>query len=148
MFDLSTKRQVWILVEWPGLVQEGGEKLAVATTHEIEMLVELLDKEEAAQLSDRYKEVAPADPDNITPAERAQGLAMELAAIKEIASDWRKVLSGGQPVPFTDENIMRMIKVQGFSPAFNLAYRKAQAGMAETREKNSEGSPASGQAAE
>ncbi len=137
MFDLTDRPLHWIPVKWPGLAQDADESLtSQPVEHEIELRVELLDKEEA-------KDFFPAVFDL---ADRP--IPEEADVFKRVVKAWRKVASAGRPVPMTDENIAVLLRVPMFGAAFTGAYISALGGQVEVREKNLKGSPSSGRAAD
>lgn len=137
MFDLTDRPLHWITVKWPGLAQdEGGESLLSSPTeHEIELRVELVDRDVA-------KDLFP----NVFDEDRPQ--PEEVTVFKRTVKDWRKIVSGGRPVKFTEANIKRLLEVPMFGAAYVAAYIQALGGRVEIREKNSQGSPSNGRAAD
>lgn len=135
MFDVLDRPLLWITVRWPGLKPSGPDGTGVAepVENEIEILVELKDADGVKIL---------ADPDE------EQAKTPKLEAFLLFVSDWRKIKSGGTPLPFSSENADLLIKRQlPFFDAFRLAYVNAMLGRIETREGNSDASPQDGQAA-
>ena len=120
--------------------------------------------DERAALADRISEILAGEGDGeatalalreITKeqealAERTKAATQErdLASFKRVVKGWRKVVSNGRPVQFTDDNILKLLKWPGFAVAFGNAYKDAFSAKLETREGNSEGSPANGPAGE
>jgi len=130
MFDLLDRPLLWISVKWPGLKPGGadGTGLAEAVENEIEVRVEL---KEADELETIF-------------ADGRDGCDV----LREVVSDWRRIKSGGQPLPFTPENAKLLMQRQpAFFTAFHVAYLGAIMGRVETREGNSDALPADGQAA-
>lgn len=139
MFDLAEKRTVWIPVRWNGVRASEADALAENVTHEIECNVELLDK-------DRLRDVFyPERPDDDDPSE-AEKLDRDLEKFLAVVSDWRKVANGGASAPFSPENARRLLGVPMFATGFEESYIAAWSGQLELREKNSEGSSATGAA--
>lgn len=139
MFDISEKRLAWIPVDFT-MLKSDGDDLAVPVTYTIELQVDLVDKDEFKKIW-----VMP-DPEDEPEAFVEFTKMGELGRFKMLVHNWRGVVSGGRSVPFTDENIERMIAVPMFTQGFNIAYPNAWSGRAETRAKNSEDSPANGAA--
>lgn len=139
MFDLTERPLHWITVEWPGLSQDEADAdgLSVPTKHMVELRVELVDREE-------LKDLFPAI---FAPDENRASLE-EVVIFKRVVKAWRKIVSGGVPVKFSEPNIKKLLSVPMFAGAFTGAYVTAVAGMVETREKNSQTPPSSGRAAE
>jgi len=134
MFDVLDRPLLWIPVRWPGLKPSGPDGLGVAEAveNEIEILVELKDADGVKLLTDPDEEEAK------TP---------KIDAFMSFATDWRKIKSGGTPLPFSRENADLLIKRQlPFFDAFRLAYINAMLGRVETREGNSDASPQDGPA--
>lgn len=130
MFDLADARLVWIPIRWKG-VKEGEGGQAENCEHEIECQVELVNTE-------RMKEI-------FTPTEDQEQLS-EIEKFKALTRDWKGVKMQGQSAPMTDENIKLILTVPMFAAGFEKSYLDAWTGALETREKNSEGSPAPGRA--
>lgn len=145
MFDLSAKRHAWIAVTWPGLVQREAGGLAEPTSYTIDVRVELVERDKLDALNDSYAPL-PGDEPVEGPAARDKRAAIELAAFLALADDWRGVMDGDRAVPFSPDAASRMIRIPGFVLGFNTAYANALAGVVETREKNSDASPATGPA--
>lgn len=134
MFDLLEKPLVWISVKFPGLAQEAeGEGTATLVEHRIELCVEIVPRDEFRALFLNNLE-AKGEP------------AAEIDVFKRVVSGWRKIVADRKPVPFTDDNIVRLLNVPGFATAFGTAYLQAWQGQVETREGNSDSLPAGGQA--
>lgn len=135
MFDLLDRPLHWITVKWPGLAQgEDESALSQRTDHEVELRVELLDREEV-------KTFFPAAFD--LPDDGAPG---ELEIFKRVTKEWRKVVAKGRPVTMDDANMALLLKAPMFGAAFTESYLKAMGGRVEIREKNSQGSPGIGPA--
>lgn len=130
MFDLADARLVWVPIRWKGVREVKGK--AENCEHEIECQVELVDTE-------RMKEI-------FTPSEDQAQLS-EIEKFKALTRDWRGVKMKGQSAPMTDENIALILRMPMFTAGFERSYLDAWTGALETREKNSEGSPAPGRAA-
>lgn len=133
MFDLTDAPRLWINVKWPGLIPGPDEGLAVETEHEVELEVEIVDRDELLILF-------PLRP------ERANTPEEEAVIFKRLCSAWRKFKIAGQTAEFSDENIKKLCKVPMFATGFELAYMAAWQGRGVAREKNSEGSPSIGRA--
>jgi hypothetical protein len=133
MFDVLDRPLLWIPVRWPGLKPGGdGTGLAEAVENEIEVCVELKEKDDVKPLF---------DPE--------EGEALEkLDAFMTFATGWRKIIAGGQQLEFSRENADLLIRSQlPFFDAFTFAYLEACLGRVEIREGNSDASPAGGRAA-
>lgn len=132
MFDLVDRPRLWISVKWPGLAPGPDDGLAVEVEHEIEVEVDLVDREEIIALFPAEKTLSPDE---------------EIATFKRLVSGWRKFKIAGQTAEFSDANIRKLLSVPMFSTGFELAYMKAWQGKGEAREKNSPRSPGNGRAA-
>ena len=139
MFDLADKRMVWIPVRWPGVAAPDAEGVAQNVEHEIECFVELLDK-------DRLKEVFYPERDEDDDPDEAEKLERDLGKFMAVVTDWRKVKSGGASAPFNKDNARKILKVPMFASGFEESYIAAWSGQLEIREKNSDGSSATGSA--
>lgn len=149
-FDLTEARLVWIEVKWKGMRSEG-EGLAAPVDYEIELYVELVDRDRLAELfipdtltDEEILELARQG----TAAMTGRLLAKEQATFKALVHDWRKVLEGGKSVPMTPKRVARLLKVPNFGDAFHEDYMAAWKGQVKEREKNFGGSPENGRAAE
>lgn len=131
MFDLADARLAWIPIRWRG-VKQNGDGTAENCEFEIECQVELVD-------TSRMREI-------FTPAEGEPELS-EAEKFRALVRDWRKVGLKGSSAPMTDENIEAILKVPMFAAGFEKSYMDAWTGSLETREKNSDSSPAPGRAA-
>jgi hypothetical protein len=80
--------------------------------------------------------------------DQAANAARDLAAFKKVAKGWRGIKHNGRAADWSDANIAALLAVSGFGNAFGTAYLATWRGQVEIREKNSEGSPANGQAVE
>ncbi|MBA3668430.1 MAG: hypothetical protein H0W65_12050 [Sphingomonas sp.] len=135
MFDLLDRPLHWITIKWPGLRQgENESELSQPADHEVELRVELLDREEVK----RFFPAAFDLPDKDAPG--------ELEIFKRVVKEWRKVVSNGRPVTMNDENMGLLLKAPMFGAAFTERYLSALGGRVEIREKNSQGSPSNGRA--
>jgi len=151
MFDLTAKRLVWIAVNFRGVKSEG-EAVAEAIEHTIEVRVELVDLDEFGRLfiDPRNEDGTPntdavpaATPERLEEWDRMNDTDRAIA----IVSDWRGVVSNGKPVPFSVDALRLMMRVPNFAVGlFRVAYPKAYAGIKDTRQGNSESSPAVGAA--
>lgn len=148
-FDLQTRRLVWIPVTFATMVSEGDE-LAKVAEKTVELQVDLVDLDEFSRLF-----VSPLDRDgNPRPGTTPERLA-EWEAIDDtvraiaITNDWRKVRSGGRVIPYSEENMAKLMRVPNFASAlFHEAYPRAYAAIEDTRLGNSESSPDDGQASD
>jgi len=139
-FDLLDKPLIYIPVKWPGLkADDNGD--AVAVEHTVDVQIELLDV-------DLLNEWLAASDKIAADADTAARRIHDRETFKTVAKNWRGVSSNGKNVPFTDDNIDRMLQVPNFASGFGVAYRNAWSGQAELREGNSAGSPANGPAVE
>lgn len=142
MFDLSAKPVVWIPIYWPGLApsDQDGE-VAKMVEHRIDVQVEILDRDELGETfvfitNDEGQLVDSEGKVKIDGDGKPRTPPNDYEAFKRVARDWRKVVSGGVSVPFTDENIRAILKLPAFPQAFGAAYLNAIAGKVEIREKN------------
>lgn len=138
MFDFADKPLVWIPVRWRGL-KANGDNVAESSEHEIEMLVEIVDRATLRELFPTKGDESPEDVEVDLDDK-------ELKILQAIAHDWRGVRDGNSPVPFNEENIRRMLKVPMFGNGFEKCYIDAWTGRVELREKNSASSPSGGRA--
>jgi hypothetical protein len=80
----------------------------------------------------------------------ANGTSTEptLDFVKRVGRDWAELLGpDGEPLAFNDDNIAMMIqRAPGFAAGVGESYVRGWGGKGKAREKNSEGSPADGQA--
>lgn len=130
-FDLLESPLLWIPVVWPTLIPGENDGIAVVSESRIDVLVEVVDREELQRI--------------FFPEEGEPEIS-DLDGFKRIARDWRKLVAGTSPVPFTDENMKKLLAVPSFPSAMQTAYLKACNGKVEVREGNSEGSPPVGRA--
>jgi len=132
-FDLTARPLLWIPVTWPGLKPGGedGDGLAEMVEHTIELQVELVDATDAVPL------ISPDDDKPTT----------KLEAFMIFVKNWRKIGNAGSPAPFNSDNASLLLnRFPAFFDAFRMAYLNALVGKVEVREKNSDASPANGQA--
>lgn len=133
MFDLLDRPLVFIPVKWPGLKQ-GPDGAAVPTEHVVDIQVEILDQ---VAVNEWLQKGAKTQP---TPAKQR---IHEIDTFRAVAKNWRGLKNS--PV-FDDDNIAKLLVWPGFADAFGVAYLNAWNAKVETREGNSEGSPANGPA--
>jgi len=133
MFDLLDRPLVWIPVKFRGLKQEDESGLAVSVEYEVEVQVEIVDRDEFRRLF---------QPEEGTPK------LDEMAIATRVVHGWRKVRAGGRPLDFNSDNLAKMLRVPNFALALELAYLEAFQGKAKVREGNSEGSQPGGRADE
>lgn len=134
MFDILDRPLHWIPVKWPGLAQGDSEDaLSKPTEHEIELRVELVDREEIQTLFPALfgKDTAPPT---------------DMELFKRVVKGWRKIKANGRVPDFSDENIALLLKAPLFAPNFSTAYLDAMGGQTAIREGNSGGLPSGGQA--
>lgn len=133
MFDLLDRPLHWIPVKWKSLVAPEKESdLSVEGEHEIELRVELVDREEAkAFFPGLFGEDTADAPEGFD-------------VFKRVVKEWRKIKANGRSVPLNDDNIRLLLNVPCFEAAFAVAYVTALAGQAEVREGNSSASPSGG----
>jgi hypothetical protein len=143
MFDLADKALVWIPISWPGLKQADPDAVAEPTTFEIQVLAEILDKDEMRAVFGADEEEAPEDETMDQAYERQR--SKELKAFMRVVSDWRGFKIAGQPAEFNEANARRLIALPNFGTGFNTSYLTAWAGRIELATKNSESSSDSGQ---
>jgi hypothetical protein len=152
LFDLLDRPLHWIPVKWPALIAPKKEDdLSLPGEHEVELRVELLDREEAIWRfpamfgEDRKPRGTPpegcADPND---PQKWGPTPETLDSFKRIVHDWRKISAKGRRVEINDENISRLFASPMFEMGFMTAYLIALGGQAETREKNLQPSPDDG----
>lgn len=139
MFDLADKRLAWIKVRFPGF-RSNGDAPGEVVEHEIELQVDLVDRDEFGRLFLRPDEAEKPE------EAKAYDALTELDRFKSVVSNWRGVAMNGASVSFTDDHIKRLLNVPNFGDGFNTAYLLAWQGKADTRTGNSNGSLANGQA--
>lgn len=142
MFDFADKAKIWIPVRWRGLKAGEGD-VAEEVENEIEVLVEIVDRDKLP-----WNDVSLAEGINEAEGEEKESLLLEreMMVFKAVSHAWRGVNDKGVPVPFTDDNIKRMLRLPMFGAGFETSYSLAWAGRVEHREKNSESSPDGGRA--
>ena len=125
MFKVVPEPGAWIDVKWPGLDDEGFE-----VEHEIRMNVTFLPTSEMQRLF----------------VEQSEEPTVEFA--KRVVRDWSHIRGPDEkPLPFTAENLEMVFDVvPGFARGFGVSYLEAYSGRGRLREKNSDASPADGQA--
>jgi hypothetical protein len=136
-YELLDRPLLWIPVAWAGLVAGENDGIAQPVEHEIEVLVELVDKEQV-------RSVFGLAEDGRTVAEERD----EFVVVKTLCSGWRRITYRGSTLPFTDDNLRRVVYLPNFMGAFTLAYMSAVGGRVATRLGNSEGSQSGGRADE
>jgi len=159
LFDILDRPLHWITVKWPGLSQQGGDEnaLSVPVEHEVELRVELVDRDEVQDIFPkmfRGEDATVMDPTVLAKADEliaadpslARDSAIEIAAFLRITKGWRKIKAGGRVPEFNVENVRLLLKVPMFGPAFTGAYVAALGGKAAIREGNLSDSPANGPA--
>lgn len=135
MFDVLDRPLLWIPMQWPSLKPGGpdGSGIAESVENEIEIRIEIKD-------TDAIK--ALVDPED------GQG-AKKIDAFLDFVTDWRRVVSGGNPLPFNRETADLVIRTQpAFFDGFRVAYLNAIVGKVELREGNSDASRSDGPAGE
>jgi hypothetical protein len=136
MFDLLDKPLHWIPVRWDSLLPPEKEgELSRMGQHEIELRVEIVDRDEAKRL---FPTLFGENGDNAPSG---------FDVFKQVVHDWRKLSANGQAVPLTDDNIRKLLNVPCFEAGFGVAYVTALAGQSETRSGNSAASPSGGRKA-
>lgn len=130
-FDLTDAPLLWVPVTWPMLKPGPDDGIAIVEEARIDVLVEIVDRDELKA---------------IFYAEDGAEQMSDFDGFKRIVRDWRKVMDGNSPVPFTDENIEKILRVPSFPNALQTAYLKACNGSVAVREGNSESSPPVGRA--
>lgn len=128
-FDLAAKRLAWLPVKWKGFASSGDEPGQVVE-HEIEVQVELVEREEFARL---FVQPDPeAEPDKAAQFNRLT----DLERFNTVASNWRKVVAGTTSIPFNPENVAKLMGVPNFPLAFFQSYANAWQAIPETRAGN------------
>ncbi len=138
MYDILDCQLHWIPVVFPVLrkVEGDDDALSVMGEAEIEVRVELVDREEAVELFPRMF-------DRDTDKEPKLG---EVDLFERLVKDWRGIKAGGNPFPLNRDNVAKLLKVPMFTHSFADAYVAALAGRVAVREGNSGGLPSGGQA--
>src|SRR3954451_19224707 len=119
MFDLAEERLAWIPIKWRGLKQANPDALAEPTEFQIEVLANILDQDE-------LQEVFPVDyGEEATEEQKARFEAAstlsKVEQVQRLVRDWRGVMLKGEPIPFTPENIAKILKLPNFSHGFELS---------------------------
>jgi len=135
-FDLLALPLLWIPIQWAGLSQAEEAGVAVPITHEVEIQVKILDRDQFSAWLKKCLE------DSQNPDVDAK---VEREIFRTVACNWRKIK--GSP-EFSDDNIDKLLRWPGFIVAFADAYREAWHGRAKVREGNSASSPSAGRAEE
>ena len=137
MFKLVDESRAWWPVVWPGVTEDGA-----VVENRIEMQFTLLDTDanleleaEAArldqQLKERRIELTLGSAEGPAPSQLCADVLLR------IARDWRNVgAANGEALPFTSENVARLMKVTGVLEACLRAYRDCLRGKSEIREGN------------
>lgn len=134
MFDLSERPTVWIPVEWTQLKPGENDGLAVESKVEIEILIELLDRDELIKLFGPDFGIDPEEGDE--PTEKKSKFEQQVDRFMAVVSDWRKFKNKGENVTFGRDMAEKILKVPGFAPAFVTAYLSACGGKADIRKGN------------
>lgn len=130
MFDLSDRPSVFIPVKWSVLrPNEDPEKNAVEQEVEIDVEVEILDRDELVELFNLRAEGGDGEAGD-------DKRARELKAFMRVVSDIRKLKDGGKTVKFDEAVARKLLALPGFLTAFEAAYFNACAGKLEIRRKN------------
>jgi hypothetical protein len=129
----------WITVKWPALIQpENEDEVSQPGEHEVELRVEIIDRDEAMKCFPGLFSYEPKAGEKIpTGAE----------TFKRVVKDWRKIQANGRTVELNDKNIALLLSSPMFEQAFAVAYVMALGGRAEAREGNSSASPRGGRGA-
>jgi hypothetical protein len=152
LFDLLDKPLHWISVKWPALLApEDDSNLSQPGEHEVELRVELVDREEAIWRlpalfgeDDKPRGKPPeicASKDN--PEEWGPS-PTSFDTFKRVVHSWRKISAKGRKVEMTDDNIRLLLSAPMFEAAFAIAYVSALGGRTQVREGNSGGSASGG----
>lgn len=147
MFDLLDRPLHWIAVSWPALVSKNAAKLAEPGEHEVELRVELIDREEAIWRFPAFFDLGTLQDERRAEIEKRGPPPDSFDTFKRVASDWRKIQSNGQKVEMNDDNIRLLLAAPMFEAAFAVAYISALGGRAMVREGNSAASPSGGRGA-
>lgn len=156
MFDLLDKPLHWVTIKWPSLVApEKQDDLSEAGENEVELRVELLDRDEAGWrfpglFGDDFEFENPPpteyadkdDPSKWGPTPTG------VESFLRIVKDWRKIKAAGKTVEFNEKNARLLLQSAMFPAAFSIQYVLALGGRGQEREKNSDGSPSVGRADE
>lgn len=144
MFDLLDRPLHWIGVKWPALVTQKKDKRAEPGEHEIELRVQLIDREEVIW---RFPSLFPLDDveSEMRKGVEARGPSPSaFDTFKSLVSDWRKLKADGRKPELNDANIKLLLAVPMFEAAFAIAYLSAVGGRVQAREGNSAASPSGG----
>lgn len=146
MFDLAEKRLVWIPIVWKGLRQPSPDALAEPCEFEIQVLVEIVEREQIQEFFGGA--IEDDDPPEVRERKERGNKLTEVQRFRALVSDWRNLRLGGEPAEFNDQNIAALLRRPNFALGFDTSYLRAWGGQIELAEKNSEDSSASGQAGE
>lgn len=129
MFKIVSQRLTWVKVQWPALAEDGSP-----IENTVELQIELVNRDDlVAQIE----------------ASRMSGSTVDYDFAARVTKDWRGVGDEqGNKLAFSADNFAKLYQAPGFAAAHGERYLKAWNGIADTREGNSEGSPAVGQSGE
>lgn len=130
MFKIVDKPRAWAPVSWGGLTEEG-----VRAEHYIELRFDLLTVDENWKLIQEAGRLAAEATKN--GVENVSLAALYAELLGRVAVDWRHVQAeNGDPLPFSADNLARLMAVPGVFDACMDAYRSATLGQAEIRRGN------------
>lgn len=130
MFKIVPKRTAWWPVTFKGVSEDGS-----IVTNSFQAQFELHDVDVLAQI---YSERDQLDEAIAVEGENAPSLSAKLAAYAaKFVLNWKEVVEENEdPMPFTDENLRRVMGVPNAFQGTTDAYRDCLAGRAEARTGN------------
>jgi len=143
MFKLVDEQRAWWPVRWPGVAEDGA-----IVQNEIELQFRLLDADQVAALEIEGIRVdqrvarlgmdAVGEDGSDRPEQPAAIVSGEWADfLLRFTVDWRKVAAAnGEPLPFSRDNLVRLVKVNGVFQAACQAFSVCVRGGAEIRKGN------------
>lgn len=130
-FKIVSQPKAWWPVIFKGVTEDG-----TIVENTFDGRFRILDEDENLELEREIAKIRAAED------AEAKSLSEVLAPlIMKFLEDWRGVTEddgtdAGVSLPFTPENLMRMLRVPNVSGAIATAYRAARAGEPETRKGN------------
>lgn len=128
MFRIVPERTAWWPVTFPGVTEDGK-----VVENRIELRFRILDEDEVIEF---FEAIAKVNAD--AAADRAKAAAASLLPVlRTVVLDWRGVgAANDEPLPFNDENFLKLLKVPNVSVAIGRAYGACRSAVPELREGN------------
>ena len=125
-YCIVAQRRAWWPVIFPGVTEDGD-----VIENRFELRFTILDEDEHLQIVQEGGDVG----NSAKPDDKFSKLAAPF--VERLASDWRGVLAENkEPLPFTAENILLLVKQPGVWPAIWRAYAACRRAAPEIREGN------------